>query len=49
MRNAQQAALVQAALEQFPGARIVAVKDVFDVAAEITSSDDPEIEPGYDQ
>lgn len=44
LESAAQDDLVKAALEQFPGASIVAVKDVFEMEPDMLPTDDPEAE-----
>lgn len=43
LQKAGEDALVQAALQQFPGARIVAVEDIFAIDSDAVATDDPEI------
>ncbi len=47
LNKAHEDALVRAALEQFPGARIIAVRDIFEVEPEMTATPDPDT--GLDQ
>jgi DNA polymerase III subunit gamma/tau len=48
LQEAGQDALVRAALEQFPGARIIAVRDVFEVEPEMTATPDPDTGLNHD-
>ena len=47
LKEASEDALVRAALEQFPGAKIVTVRDVFEIEPEMAA--DPDLETGLDE